>query len=328
MKILVLNHDQVAQLLPMAECIDVMAEALTTLAKGHAYIPLRMVVSPPEAPGIMGLMPAYRSGEQAAYGVKAICIFGGNIAIGKDAHNGAVLVFSAETGELLAVENASAITALRTAAVSGVATRLLARKEASDLAIIGAGVQGRSHLAAMAAVRPIKRVRIADQMSERARKMVAELSAKYPFPIQAVDGNEAAVRDADIIVTVTSSKEPVLQREWIAAGAHLNAVGASLPDSREVDTATMAVSRLYVDRRESTLNESGDYLMAAKDGAIGPDHIRAEIGELLVGKGTGRTSEQDITLFKALGLAVEDLAAAEYAYSRAKDKQVGTWLEF
>jgi len=328
MKIVILNHEEVAELMPMSECIDVMTEALTALARGQVHLPLRMVVRPPDAAGMMGLMPAYMSGERAAYGLKAVCVFPNNPAIGKDAHQGSVMLFSAETGELLAMVNASAVTAIRTAAVSGVATRLLARKDASDLAIIGSGVQARSHLAAIAAVRPVKRVRVADQISERAQKFAAEMSANYPFPIEAVESNEAAVRDADMIVTVTNSSEPVLQRDWIAAGAHLNVVGACLPHAREVDTATMAASKLYVDRRESIFNEAGDYILAAKEGAIGPDHIRAEIGELLTGKAMGRTSEQEITLFKALGLAVEDLASAEYVYRQAKERQVGTWVEF
>lgn len=328
MKIVILNNQEVIELMPMSECIDVMAGALTALARGQVHLPLRIKIHPPDAIGLMGLMPVYMSGERAAYGLKAACVFKDNPAIGKDAHQGLVALFSAETGELLAVMNASAVTAIRTAAVSGVATRLLARKDAEDLAIIGAGVEARSHLAAMAAVRPVKRARVTDRIPERAQKFAAEMSANYPFPIEVVESNEAAVRDADIIVTVTNSSEPILQRDWIAAGTHLNVVGSSAPHAREVDTATVAASKLYVDQRESALYEAGDYVLAAKEGAIGPDHIRAEIGELLTGEATGRTSEQEITLFKAVGLAVEDLASAEYVYRQAKERQVGTWVEF
>jgi ornithine cyclodeaminase len=328
MKIVILNHREVAEMLPMPECIGLMAEALTALAGGKVHMPLRITVRPQNAKGMMALMPVYLSGEQAGYGLKAICVFPDNPAMGKDAHQGSVLLFSAETGELLAMFNASAVTAIRTAAVSAVATRLLAKKNAEDLAIIGAGVQARSHLAAMAAVRPLKRVRIADQIFERAQKLADEMSAQYPFVIKAVENIEATVRDADIIVTATNSREPVLKKDWIAAGAHLNAVGACAPHAREVDSATMAVSKLYVDRRESTLNEAGDYILASKEGAIGPDHIQAEIGEVLIGKAPGRTSDKDITLFKALGLAVEDLAAAQYLYRQAQEKQAGTWVEF
>jgi ornithine cyclodeaminase len=273
-------------------------------------------------------MPAYVSGENAAFGVKIIGVFNGNPAIGKDSHQGAVLLLSGETGEPLALMNASAITAIRTAAVSGVATRVLARAEAGDLAIIGAGVQARSHLAAMTCVRQIRRVRVASRSIERSRKFAAEMSAQCAVPIEPVATIEAAVRDADLIVTATSSTEPVLKRGWISQSAHLNVVGASQAFAREVDTATIAASSLFVDRRESTVNESGDYLFALREGAIGPDHIQAEIGEVLIGAKPGRINPDEITLFKSLGLAIEDLAAAEYVYRQAQHTDAGTWVEF
>lgn len=328
MDIVVLNHKQVKELLPMPKCIDVMAEALVAVAKKEAYQPLRTIIHPEGAKGVMATMPSYMYGERAAYGLKEVCVFPNNPNIGKDAHQGSVLLHSGETGELLAVMNASAITAIRTGAVSGVATRLLAREDAGDLAIIGAGVQGRSHLAAMATVRPIRRVRVADKRPGVAQTFADEMSSNYGFPIKAVDNNEDAVQGADIIVTVTSSMEPVLKRDWIADGAHLNVVGSCFPHCREVDTATMAASKLFVDRRESTLSEAGDYLIAAKEGAIGPEHILAEIGEVLIGDTEGRTSDGEITLFKALGLAVEDLAAAEYIYRQAREHKIGNWMEF
>ena len=328
MKLLVLNRTEVEQLLPMHDCITVMTDALLALAKGQVHLPLRMVVCPPEAAGVMALMPAYLGGEGAALGVKIINVFNSNPARGKDSHQGAVLLFEAETGEPLAMMNAAAITAIRTAAVSGVATRLLAREEAGDLAIIGAGVQARSHLAAMTCVRSIKRARIASRHFEHAQNLATELQPHYTFPIEPVESIEAAVRGADLIVTATSSAEPIIQREWIAPGAHLNVVGASQPDAREVDTATMAAASLFVDRRESTLNEAGDYLQAAHAGVIGPEHIRAELGEILIGARPGRTRSDEITLFKSLGLAVEDVASAAYIYQQAKITQAGTWVEF
>ena len=328
MKLLILNHIEVEQLLPMQDCIDVMADALSALARGQVHLPLRMVVRPPEAAGVMALMPAYIAGGSPSLGVKVINVFNGNPAIGKDSHQGVVMLFNAGTGEPLAIMNAAAITAIRTAAVSGAATRVLAREDASDLAIIGSGIQARSHLAAMACVRPIKRVRVASRNLEHTREFAKEMSAHYPFPIEPAENVAAAVHEADLIVTATSSSEPVLRREWIAAGAHLNVVGASLPSAREVDTATMAAASLYVDRRESTLNESGDFLFAVRDGAIGSEHIRAEIGEVLIGVKPGRTQADEITLFKSLGLAVEDVAAAEYVYRRAQATRSGVWVEF
>jgi ornithine cyclodeaminase len=328
MKILVLSHDEVVELLPMKECIDVMRDAMIALAAGKVHQPLRTIIRPPDAAGLMGLMPSYISGDRAAFGLKAICMFPGNPARGKDAHQGAVLLFSADTGELLAMMNASAITAIRTAAVSAVATDLLARADACDLAIIGSGVQARSHLAAMARVRAIKRCRIASRQIEHARSFAEEMSGAFSFPIEPVGSVEQALDGADLIVTVTSAVEPIVGREWISPGAHLNVVGSSTPRAREVDSATMAAASLFVDRRESTINEAGDYLFAAREGAIGPDHIRAEIGEVLTGDKPGRTSPDEITLFKSLGLAVEDLAAAEYLYRRARKLNAGTWVEF
>lgn len=326
MKILILNHDEVVRLLTMGECIGLMREALMRLAEGEVYQPLRTIVRPPGAKGVMGLMPSYVSGEQAAYGLKTVCVFPENPAIGKDAHQGAVLLFSAQTGELLALMNASAITAIRTAAVSGVATDLLARKDARSLAIVGAGVQARTHLAAMSHVRSIERCRVVSRTIEHAKQFAEEMSV--PFPVEAVATVEEALDGADLIATVTNAKEPVVTREWVANGAHLNVVGSSTPHGREVDTATIAASSLFVDRRESTINEAGDYLFAAREGAIGPDHIRAELGEVLTGQKPGRTSPDEITLFKSLGLAIEDLAAAGYLYRKAKELNAGAWFEF
>jgi ornithine cyclodeaminase len=328
MNVLLLSHDEVVALLPMGECIPLMHEALVSLAEGLAHQPLRTIVRPPGAAGLMGLMPAYSSGARPAFGLKAICVFNGNAARGKDSHQGAVLLFSAESGELLAVINASAVTAVRTAAVSGVATRALAREDAGDLGVVGAGVQARSHVEAMSHVRRIRRCRVASRRVESARRLADELQGSYAFPIEAVATVEAALRGADLIVTATNSAEAVVRREWIAAGAHLNAVGSSTPRARELDAGVVAASSLFVDRIESAVNEAGDYLRAAQEGAVGPGHIRAELGEVLSGTKPGRTSADEITLFKSLGLAVEDLAAAEYLYRKAKETGAGTWVRF
>lgn len=328
MKTLVLSYEEVEELLPMKECIALMRDALIGLAAGNAHQPLRTIIRPPGAAGVMGLMPSYISGDHAAFGLKAICVMPGNPARGLDTHQGGVLLFSADTGELLALMNASAITSIRTAAVSAVATDLLARKDASDLAIIGAGVQARSHLYAMSAVRSVKRCRIASRRIEHARKFVEEMNREFRFPLEPLASVEEALSGADLIVTATSAVEPIVQREWISPGAHLNVVGACTPHAREVDGATMAASSLFVDRRESTVNESGDYLLALREGAIGPDHICAEVGEVLTGEKPGRTSPEEITLFKSLGIGIEDLAAAEYLYRKARESNTGTWVEF
>lgn len=325
---LVLNQQLIAELLPMTECIDLMADALGSLARGEVYQPLRTIIRPPDARGLLGLMPAYRSGEHGAFGLKAICVFPGNPALGKDAHQGTVLLFSQETGEPLALMNASQITAIRTAAASALATRLLAREDAGDLGIIGAGVQARTHLVALASVRSIKRARVACRNIDHALQLVREMQEKVSFPIEPVASNEAAVRDADIVVTATSANEPVLKREWLADGAHINAIGTHSPQSREIDAATMAAARIFTDRRESILNEAGDYILAAQEGAVTPDSIVAEIGELVIGTKPGRTSATEITLFKSLGLAIEDVVCAEYLFRKATAENAGTWIDF
>jgi len=328
MKILILSHTEVLELLPIKECIPLMREALIALAAGKVHQPLRTIIRPPDAKGVMVLMPSYMSGDAAAFGLKAICVFHGNPAQGKDAHQGGVLLFSAETGELLAMINASAITAIRTAAVSGVATDLLARVDACNLAILGSGVQAHSHLVAMSEVRLIKRCRIASRHIEHARNFAEEMRQNVSFPLEPVETVEEALEDADLIVSATTAVDPIVRREWISAGAHLNLVGSSTPKTREVDSETMAAASLFVDRRESTINEAGDYLFAARDGVIGPNHIRAEIGEVLKGDQPGRTSPDEITCFKSLGLAIEDLAAADYLYRSAKEQKLGSWVEF
>lgn len=305
-----------------------MRDAFIALASGKVHQPLRTIMRPAGAAGVMGLMPSYISGDNSGFGLKAICVLPGNRARGMDAHQGAVLLFSADTGELKAMMNASAITAIRTAAASGVATDLLAIEDASKLAIIGSGVEARSHLAAMAEVRSIERCRIASRQIEHARRFAEEMRQDFSFPLEPVESIADALAGADLIVTVTSAREPIVQRKWISPGAHLNVVGACTPRAREVDSETMAASSLFVDCRESTINESGDYLLALSDAAIGQDHIRAEIGEVLTGEKPGRTSVEEITLFKSLGIGIEDLAVAEYLYRKAGESKVGTWVEF
>lgn len=326
MKLLVLDDATIRRLLPMRDCLPLMAHALADLGRGHVEQPLRLVMRPEGLPGLMAFMPAYRVGTPGAFGVKVVGVFHDNVAQGKDAHQGAVLLFSAETGEPRAIMNASAITAIRTAAVSGVATELLALPDAGDLAIVGSGVQAKSHLEAMACARRLRRVRVAARSLQSAQRFAAEMASLSPVPIEAMPSAEAAVAGADIVVTVTNSAEPVLRREWLKDGAHLNAVGASLPSRREVDTATMAAAWIFADRRDSLLSEAGDYILAAGEGAIGPESIRAELGEILLGQDPGRTAPDQITLFKSLGLAIEDLAAAQFLFERARGERAGTWV--
>jgi ornithine cyclodeaminase len=315
MSIRVIDEHDVRRLLPMEECIEVMAEALASLSRGEVHNPLRFVVRPPEEASLLGLMPAHRSGERPIWSLKTVAIFPSNAARGLDLHQGFVVLFDGETGETRAILNAGAITAVRTAAVSGVATRLLARDDASTLAILGTGIQGRAHLDAMRAVGRFERIVVWGRTPGR----FADLDG-----VEEVAGAEEAVRLADVLVTATSAAEPLVRREWLRPGVHINAVGSSIPTTRELDTATMVDAALFVDRRESTVNEAGDYLFPHREGAIDAEHIRAEIGELLLGTATGRASAEEITVFKSLGLAVEDLAAAEHVLARAEAEDAGT----
>jgi ornithine cyclodeaminase/alanine dehydrogenase-like protein (mu-crystallin family) len=311
----ILDEHDVRRLLPMAACIDVMAEALASVSRGEVHNPLRFVVRPPDNPSLLGLMPAHRGGERPAWGLKAVAIFPSNAALGLDLHQGFVALFDGETGATRAILNAGGITAVRTAAVSGVATRLLARDDVRTLAILGTGIQARAHLEAMRAVREFERVVVWGRTPGR----FADLD-----DVEEVADAETAVRAADVLVTATSAAEPIVRRDWLKPGVHVNAVGSSIPTTRELDTETMAAAALFVDRRESTVNEAGDFLFPQREGAIGPEHIRAEIGELVLGTATGRRSPDELTVFKSLGLAVEDLAAAEYVLARAEEENAGT----
>jgi alanine dehydrogenase len=322
---LIVNQQQVPELLTMGECIDVMAATLTSLARGDAILPLRPTMALPQG-GLLALMPSYLGDIQAA-GVKVITVFPENEGTGYDPHQGAVLVFDAAHGALVALVDATAITAIRTAAVSAVATRLLARGDAGDLAILGSGTQARAHLEAMLHVRDVRRIRVWSRTAAHARTFAERESQRHGLTVEVMDTAREAVAGADLICTTTSAREPVLLGEWIAPGAHVNAVGNCLATCRELDTAAVVQARLFVDRRESALHEAGEFLLARQEGAVDETHIQGEIGEVLVGIVPGRQSPDEVTLFKSLGLAIEDLAAAHYVYRRAQATGKGSRVE-
>jgi ornithine cyclodeaminase/alanine dehydrogenase-like protein (mu-crystallin family) len=323
----VLSAAEVERLLPMDECIDVVAEALVALEQGEMTQPLRSIFVPPSANGAMAWMPAHRGGAQPLYGMKVLCVIPDNPSRGLDGHQGQVLLADGVTGQLRALLDASAVTAVRTAAVSALATRLLARADARVLAIVGTGVQARTHLDSIPLVRPIEHVRIAGRSPERARQFVAEVEDSVPFTVVPSATVEEAVRGADVVVTATTSREPVLTRAWLEPGTHVNAVGASQPTSRELDTQTVADSLLFTDRRESLENEAAEYALALEEGLVFRSHLRAELGELLTGKAEGRTSADQLTLFRSLGLAVFDVAAASHVVAKAHERGAGRTIE-
>jgi ornithine cyclodeaminase len=309
----ILDEAQVTHLLPMSECIAAMEEVLASLARGELFNPLRVALRPPGADNLMGLMTAYRAG--ASYALKAVVVAPANSSRGLDPHQGTVTLFDGETGVPRAIMNASAITAIRTAAVSAVASRALMRDGARTLAILGTGHQAGPHLDAHRAVRDWERV----VMWSRTPGSAARFDG-----VEEAASAEDAVRGADVVVTVTSAREPIVARDWLQPGTHITAAGSSIPTTRELDSQTMADASLFVDRRESTINEAGDYLFPLREGLIGGEHIKAELGDVLIGAHPGRTSEAELTVFKSLGLAVEDLAAAEHVLKRAEAEHVGT----
>ena len=330
---LLLSDKDVHALLPMAECIDVMSDALKAVAAGNAQLPLRTIIRLPDSVNAFGTMPAVLgAGSGASIGAKIITVFPGNDATPFDSHIGVVLLFDAENGSLLAIADASSITAIRTSAVSGLATRLLANPDASELAILGAGVLALPHLDAVCAVRAIKRLRIwsrsggaagsrAQVFAERARARHAGIEIVVAHSVR------DAVEGADVVCTITSSRTPLLEGEWLSPGTHVNAVGASLASARELSSDAVVRSRLYVDRRESALAEAGDFLVPRSEGVITDAHIVGELGELALGTIAGRTNANEVTLFKSLGLAVEDVAALRYIYSRAQSTGAGISVE-
>jgi len=303
-----------------------MEEALASLARGEVILPLRPVIRIPDTPNAFAVMPAYSRGIPAL-GAKLISVFPDNHGTELDSHQGVVALFDAERGSLSAIIDAVSITAIRTAAVSALATRVLAREDTRRLAILGAGVQARTHIQAMLAVRPFETVSIWSRKAEHAETLARHCASDGRAVFQIAGSADDAVRDADVVCTVTASREPVLRGAALRPGAHVNAVGASLPTTRELDTAAVVASRIFVDRRESALNEAGDLLIPMKEGALDQNSIQAEIGEVLIGSKVGRTSATEITLFKSLGLAVEDIASAMHLRRAAERDGSGIWID-
>ena len=319
---LVLNDTEVEELLDPAGCVAAMTHAFLSLARHDVHQPLRSIIRPPGEESLIGLMPVHRAGERPLYGLKTVCIVPSNAARGLDPHQGTVSLFDGETGQTIAVMNAAPITAIRTAACSAVATEALARKDARVLAVVGTGHQAHAHLHVLPALRGYERVLVGGRNAEKTVEIASAHGA------EAASSIEDAVREADVVVTATSSEEPVIRREWLKPGTHVNAMGACFPHTRELDSETIADAALFVDRRESAESESGEYLIALAEGAIAAGHIRAEVGEVLAGSAPGRASDDELTVFDSLGLAVEDLFAAEYLLRRAEETGRGVKVAF
>jgi ornithine cyclodeaminase len=313
---LIVEEDLVTRLLPMESCIDLMRETLRELVSGRFSQPPRSVHKLPGG-DLFGFMPAYLGGR-GYFGAKVVTAFHGNLAVGLPSHRGYVMLFEAAHGGLEAMVDATSITRIRTGAVSAVATELLSRQDAQSLALVGAGAQAHSHLEAIRLVRKITSVRIFDLDAAKAQAFAREAEARYSIPVAAAPTIEETVNGADIICTLTPSAEPFLELGMVKAGAHINAVGAFSPDKREICSSLVAASRLYADQTEAMKRECGEYLIPVREGLIDERHIIGSIGELLLGAAPGRGAPDQITLFDALGLAVEDVACARFVYEAAR----------
>jgi len=325
--LLVINQKEVGDLLSMDECINLMRAAFESMAKGETAFPLRQIMRVPDRRAVLAAMPGHVTSPETL-AAKVISFYPDNLGSTYDAHQGAVLLFDPVNGRLIALLDATEITAIRTAAASAVATDLLAKRDAGDLAIIGSGVQARSHLEAMRRVRRIRRTRVWSRTPEHTQAFARREAQRLMTQIDVMDTAQQAVEGADMVCTTTTAKEPVVLGEWIAEGAHINAIGSCSPNARELNTAAVAKAKLFVDWRESTVNEAGDFLIPKEEGAIGDAHILGEVGQVLVGDLAGRAADGDVTLFKSLGVAIQDAVVANHVYQGARETRVGTKLEF
>jgi alanine dehydrogenase len=323
---LVLSEKQVQSLIDIEELISTLEKAHVQYSTGKAVMPVRLVVPLPEIQGRITSMPGFLNVDRAL-GMKVVTYFPDNPKGGLPGILATIMLFSAETGKLIATMDGSYITAIRTACASAMATKALANPQTPVLGILGAGVQARAHIEALTRVRSIERIRIYSPSGMGAPGIKNDMEPTVKIPIEVARSAEEAVRDADLVATVTTAKQPIVNRQWLKPGAHINAVGSHRPDLREIDGATLARSKIVVDSREAVMAECGDILLAIKENNISSDSIHAEIGEVLAGVKSGRTSAGEITLYKSVGIAIQDVAAANLVYRKALELKIGTNVE-
>jgi alanine dehydrogenase len=319
---LLLSESDVHQVLSMPDLIAAMETALVQFSAGRVQQPLRTVLEVGERHAFFGVMPAFVP-DADALGTKLVTVFGSNAAMGLPTHLATILLLDPKTGQLLAVMDGRYITESRTAAVSAVSVKHLALPDADTLALIGSGVQARSHLEAIGHVRQLREVRVWSPQPDSRERFANEMQAHSAAPIVPAPTAAAAVRGANIVALVSSSREPVVRSEWIGDGTHICAVGACRPDQREMDTAVVKRARVFVDSRTGAFAEAGDVVIPINEGAFGREHIAGELGELAAGTVAGRQNRNQVTIFKSLGMAVEDVAAAQLAMTRATEKGLG-----
>jgi ornithine cyclodeaminase len=330
---LILTADDVRKALPMRETIEAMKRAYASLSDGKAEVPLRTRLSVPPQDAVSLFMPAYVQAEGGdALAVKVVSLFPGNPERQPALPfiQAAVLVFDPQTGQTMALIEGSSLTAIRTGAGSGAAIDLMARPESKVVAIFGAGAQGRTQLEAACSVRQIEKAWVFDTSGERAKAFVQELAGKGDIPneLQVATNSAQALSEADIICTATTSNTPVFKDAELKPGAHISAIGSYTPEMQEVPAETVARALVVVDSRSATLAETGDLLIPMQAGLFGEEHISVELGEIVLGRKSGRQSSEQITYFKSVGVAVQDAMAAQLALQNARQLKLGTEVEF
>ncbi|MCQ8835989.1 ornithine cyclodeaminase family protein [Streptomyces malaysiensis] len=326
---LLLNGDQVRQAYPVAEAYRVMAEVMRRYSGGDVVQPVRTVLGSGRDASLFATMPCHVTGEdQSGYGLKAVLHAPGNAARGLPTHVGVVMVFDPETGQPLAMMEGAAVTALRTAAASAVATDALALPDSGNLALIGAGTQARSHLLAINEIRPLRRVRVWNRSAVRTEAFLKWARTEVDADIQLTSTPAEALRGADLVCTTVDTKEPLVGAEDLAEGVHVNAVGSSVPGKRELDSSAVASCSVFVDSREGALRESSEIARPIEEGLMRADRPLPEIGEVLLGKHPGRTSSAERTLYKSLGMAAQDVASGFAVVRAARRLGIGTETDF
>ncbi|MFT3819385.1 MAG: ornithine cyclodeaminase family protein [Rubrivivax sp.] len=321
MDVRILNREHIAQVFSMRECVDLMHKAFTLVSQGKALQPIRRSVPLPHGRGLVSVMPGHAS-DPAAFGVKVVSVYPGNHGTAHGSHQGAVLLFDDETGALRAVLDGRDITAIRTGATSAAATDVLARKDAKTMTIYGYGDEARTHLQSLTLVRPFDRIVICGRSLAKAKAFAGEMGEQLGRKLEASDDFQGAAH-ADVLCTVTSATAPFLKGEWVQPGTHVNVVGSSIPTTAEVDDEMVRRSRFFTDFTDSTLELGGEIRGAISQGVVAQSHIIGCVGDVITGKVAGRQSAQDITLFKSLGMVVEDLVSCSFIVQRAEQQGVG-----
>jgi ornithine cyclodeaminase len=326
MKIRIISGSELRHVAPMAAVIPAIRSTMIEVSNDQFLMPLRHAMPTRESGGALGIMSGAAC-SAGKFGIKLISLYPDNPSVGLSSHMGLMLLFDSDSGKPLALTDGSVVTALRTAAASAVATDALARQGSLRLAILGTGEQARAHLEAIPIIRPLRSVSIWGRSRAKADELAQELAQGDGVAISSAASAQDAVREADIICTVTAAKEPILRSEWVLPGAHINAVGSSTADRAELDNDLVLRSRYFVDSRQSALAQAGEFLRCKATGLIDNDHIAAEIGEVLGGSHEGRSSEHENTIYKSLGVIAQDIALVTLAYEAAVENNIGTDID-